>query len=76
MDIEQGNIYTQEQANSLRKGMSEAEVKAIMGTPIAINIFSENRIDYVYTYQPAHGSLQEKRLTCIFEHGRLKEIIR
>ena len=71
MDIEQGNVLTQEDVARLHPGMSEAQVKALMGDPVLVNLFTPNREEYVYTYKPAYGDLVEKHVTLIFQHGRL-----
>lgn len=76
MDIEQGNIITQEQISQLHSGMSFSQVKAVMGTPVLVNIFSPNRIEYVYWNKPAYGDLTEKRVSLIFVGGRLSQIER
>lgn len=74
MDIEQGNVITPEMVGKLHTGMSEDQVKNIMGTPMLLNTFDDNRIDYVYTYKPAHGEMTEKNLTLVFSNHRLREI--
>ncbi|EKD55332.1 MAG: SmpA / OmlA family protein [uncultured bacterium] len=74
MDIEQGNIITEEQVNKLHPGMSKDAVKEMMGTPVLMNTFADNRIDYVYTYQPGHGERTEKYITLNFKNGRLVKI--
>lgn len=75
IDIEQGNVFTQADINKLHPGMSQDQVKEIMGSPMLINIFSPNRIDYVYTFQSGHKEMQEKRVTCLFENGRLRQVL-
>jgi len=74
MDIEQGNIITPEMVSKLHTGMTEDQVQAIMGTPMLLNTFNDNRIDYVYTFKPARGKLTEKHITLIFRNHRLQEI--
>lgn len=74
MDIEQGNIITQENVSQLHIGMSEAQVRAIMGTPLLVNIFTPNRVEYVYTYKKAYEDLIEKHVSLIFVGGRLSHI--
>ena len=76
LDIDQGNIINQENAGQLRIGMSEAEVKALMGNPVLVNIFSNNRLDYIYTFKAGYGETIQKRVICIFENGRLRAIQR
>ena len=72
--IEQGNTIKPDMASQLHTGMSEADVRNVMGNPVLINIFTPNQIAYVYTIQPGHGQFSEKRVICIFQRGRLKEI--
>ncbi len=74
MDITQGNIYTPEEVSRLRTGMSTSEVKGILGNPVMVNVLSDNRFDYVYTDQPGHEKMYEKRLTCYFQNNRLVRI--
>jgi outer membrane protein assembly factor BamE len=76
MNIEQGNVFNQAEVSRLHPGMSREQVKEIMGNPVMVNIFSNNREDYVYTNQPGHENITIKRVTCVFEGGRLAEIIR
>lgn len=76
MDVEQGNVYNQEEVSQLKPGMSQSQVKNIMGNPVLENIFDDNRLEYVYTFQPGYGKRVEKRVICIFQNGRLKEILR
>lgn len=74
LDIEQGNIITPEEVRKLHYGMSESQVKQVMGNPVLINLFSKNRLDYVYTFQPGYGRKLEKRLVLMFRYGVLREI--
>jgi len=55
----------------LRPGMTKAQVQNIVGEPVLINTFDENRWAYVYTYLPGQGKLTEKRLTVFFRNGRV-----
>lgn len=76
MNIEQGNIITCEDVEKLRVGMSANEVLRIMGNPVLVNTFSDDRMNYVYTFEPAYCPMQEKRITLILRHGRVTEIER
>lgn len=76
MDIEQGNVISQEDASKLRVGMSEAQVQEFMGTPVLINTFSNDRVDYIYTFQAGYGTMNEKRIVCSFQRGILRDIQR
>ena len=76
LDVVQGNVFTDEEASRLRIGMSQGQVKDIMGTPVMVNIFSNTRVEYVYTNQPGHAAMAEKRVTLTFINGRLQNIQR
>ncbi|MBX3709693.1 MAG: outer membrane protein assembly factor BamE [Gammaproteobacteria bacterium] len=72
--IEQGNMMTTEAVNKLSIGMSPSQVVDIMGNPVLTNIFTPNRMEYVYTYDNHTGNKIVNKLTCLFEHGKLKSI--
>ena len=74
MDVEQGNVITQDMVKKLHTGLSEAQVKAILGAPVLINVFDKSRLDYVYTYKPGYGKGNEYYLTLIFTKGKLSAI--
>ncbi|OGT42181.1 MAG: hypothetical protein A3F42_02685 [Gammaproteobacteria bacterium RIFCSPHIGHO2_12_FULL_37_34] len=75
LDVEQGNIITQENINQLQRGMTESQVKTIMGDPILINVFTPKRLNYIYTYQKGYEKMMIKRVVLIFDDGRLQEVI-
>ena len=74
-DIEQGNIFSDQQVAALHVGMSENEVKRIMGSePIMKNIFTPNEVVYVYSTQPGGKERTQKQVICTFHSGRLATI--
>lgn len=73
-EITQGNIITPSNVSRLHHGMSQDEVEQVMGAPTLSNIFTPNRIEYVYTNQPGGGTMSEQRVTCLFSNGRLVDI--
>lgn len=76
MDIEQGNTFTEEQVNSVKVGMPIDEVVRIMGEPVLIDAFTDDRLNYVYTYEPGYQPICIKRVTFIIYHGRVSKIVR
>ena len=74
LTIDQGNVITQVNISRLHPGMTETQVKAIMGNPVLISVFSPHRLNYVYTYQEGYQKRLEKRVICIFKNGRLQTI--
>lgn len=67
IDIEQGNIITQEMVDQLRPGMTRRQVTFVMGTPLVRDPFNQDRWDYVYNYQPGGEQRGQERVTVFFE---------
>lgn len=74
MDISQGNAVTQEMVSKLRPGLTKAQVRFIMGTPLIVDTFHANRWDYVYRNQVAGKPLEERKLTLYFEQDVLARV--
>ncbi len=74
IDIEQGNIVTEEMAEQLKPGMSRRQVRFILGTPLVEDTFNENRWDYIYVKRNGLDVLSESQLTVVFEGDTLAEI--
>ena len=69
--VQQGNVITQEMIDSLKPGMTRAQVAYIMGEPIVRNTFDRDRWDYIYTLEIPGRFEQEKRISLHFEENRL-----
>jgi outer membrane protein assembly factor BamE len=74
VDVEQGNVMTQEMVNQLHPGMTSDQVQFIMGHPVLVETFENNRADYVYTFQPNGSDVTRKRITLLFNGGLLTSI--
>lgn len=74
IDVEQGNIVTQEMADQLQPGMSRRQVRFILGTPLVEDSFNRDRWDYVYTRRNGLDVLAEERLTVFFEGDGLTAV--
>jgi outer membrane protein assembly factor BamE len=71
IDIEQGNIVTQEMVDQLRPNMNKRQVLYIMGSPMLQDAFHKNRWDYIYSKQPGNEARVQKRLTLLFKNEKL-----
>ena len=69
--VQQGNVITQEMIDSLKPGMTRAQVAYIMGEPIVRNTFDQDRWDYIYTLEVPGIFEQEKRISLHFEEDTL-----
>ncbi len=66
IDIQQGNVVTQDMIDQLRPGMTRRQVRFIMGNPLLTDTFHADRWDYLYSLQPGGGERQQERVSLIF----------
>jgi len=74
IDIEQGNILTQEMIDQLKPGMTQRQVKFILGTPLVKDSLNQNRWDYRYLLRIGNETLKESLVTVYFEGDNLSLI--
>ncbi len=74
IDIQQGNVITQEMVDQLRPGMTRTQVQYVMGTPLLEDAFNKDRWDFVYSMQPGGKARTQKILTVFFEDDKLTTI--
>ena len=71
IDVEQGNIVTQEMVDQLKPGMSRRQVRFILGTPLIEDPFNQARWDYPYVKRNGMKVLSESRLMVYFDGDSL-----
>ncbi|WP_339430042.1 outer membrane protein assembly factor BamE [Pseudomonas taetrolens] len=69
IDIQQGNVVTQDMINQLRPGMTRRQVRFIMGNALLTDTFHPNRWDYLYSLQPGGGERQQERMSVFFNES-------
>ena len=74
IDVQQGNIITQEMVGQLRQGMDKKKVQFIMGTPIIVDTFNNSRWDYIYTFRHRGGDVERRRVTLVFADDKLERV--
>ena len=74
IDIQQGNVVTQEMVAKLKPGLTKAQVRFIMGTPLITDAFHANRWDYVYRFQKAGKLMEERKLALFFDEDLLQRV--
>ena len=67
VDIQQGNVVTQDMIDQLRPGMTRKQVRFIMGNPLITDTFHANRWDYLYSIQPGGSQRQQERVSLVFD---------
>ena len=74
-DIQQGNILNTSDLKEIRYGMSKQEVLFILGTPMVIDPFNEQRWDYYYSKRDRQKKETEQRLiTITFANDKLVDL--
>ena len=75
IDVPQGNIITQEMVDQLRPGMTQNQVRYVMGTPLISDSFNKNRWDYLYRLTKGDGTITQEIVTLQFnEAGKLESL--
>ncbi len=74
IDIQQGNVVSQAMVSKLKAGMTRAQVRFALGSPLIVDMFRNDRWDYVYLYQKQGQVAQRHRISIIFAEDRLLRI--
>ena len=70
----QGNIISNAQIKQLKLNMSPAQVKMILGTPMLVNLFSADRLEYIYLLVTGTELTIKQQIICLFKHDKLQAI--
>lgn len=71
IDVQQGNIITQDMVDQLRPGMSKTQVVYLLESPLLRDPFHANRWDYIYSIQPAGGTIYQENEALFFTQDGL-----
>lgn len=74
IDIQQGNVLSQEAVAKLKHGMTKSQVRFALGTPLLVDVFHQDRWDYVYSIQRGGKERQQRHLSLFFEDDKLTRI--
>jgi outer membrane protein assembly factor BamE len=74
IDIQQGNVLDQDAVAKLKPGLTRAQVRFIMGTPLVTDIYHANRWDYVYIDKKAGKLVAQRRVVVFFDGDVVKSL--
>ena len=74
INVEQGNVVTEEMVEQLRPGLNRRQVRYIMGTPLIEDSFHQDRWDYRYLLRNGNELLSETQLTLWFQEDELVRV--
>ena len=69
--ISQGNLVDQEMLDKLEIGMTESQVKFVMGTPLISDTFYPNRWDYFTSVTQGENTYTNQKITLYFKDNKL-----
>jgi len=74
IEVVQGNVVTSEQLTRVVPGMSRAQVRDILGSPLVTDIFHGDRWDYVFMLNRPGAASQKRAIVVIFEGDKLARV--
>ena len=74
MDVQQGNYVTQDVIARVKVGMTKAEVRQILGTPLVADVFHANRWDYYFSSAKNGRNRDRTLLSIFFESDKVSSI--
>ncbi|MFL2698068.1 MAG: outer membrane protein assembly factor BamE [Gammaproteobacteria bacterium] len=69
--INQGNLVDEEMLGKLEVGLTESQVKYILGTPLISDTFNPKRWDYYTAVSKGDVVFSESKISLYFEEGKL-----
>ena len=74
VEVVQGNVVTSEQVALAKPGLTRAQVRDVLGSPLLTDPFHTDRWDYVFTIRRQGAEPQSRAVVVLFEGDRLKSI--
>ena len=74
VEVVQGNVVTKEQVDTIKPGLSRAQVRDILGSPLLTDLFHADRWDYVFTIRRQGTEPQSRRIVVLFDGDKMKSI--
>lgn len=68
IDVQQGNVLTQDMVAQLKPGQTREQVRFILGSPLIADIFHRDRWDYVYRFREGRsGKVVSRQFSVFFD---------
>ena len=69
--VQQGNILSQSDLQSVHRGMRVSAVIDKLGNPVLSNIYPDGRLVYIYTLKRNRRQMKKRSLIVTFRSGRV-----
>jgi len=74
VEVVQGNVLTKELVARVKPGMSRAQVRDLLGSPLLADMFHEDRWDYAFSIRRQGTPYQQRLIVAWFEGDALKSL--
>ncbi len=74
IDVEQGSVVDEDKLAQVAIGMTQNQVRYLLGSPIIEDTFDASRWDYYYSYRSGKGNFDRSRITLYFDGNNLASI--
>lgn len=74
VEIVQGNVLTREQVAQVKPGMTRAQVRDALGSPLLTDLFHSDRWDYMFTIKRQGAEPQSRSVVAFFDGDKLQRI--
>ena len=70
LNVQQGNIVTQDMLDKLKPGMTKRQVEYVMGNPVLKDTFSTRQWDYIYRTERQADNIKQYKIRIHFDQGQ------
>jgi outer membrane protein assembly factor BamE len=74
VEVVQGNVLTKEMVARVKPGMTKAQVRDVLGSPLLTDVFHESRWDYPFTIRRQGTAPQQRLVVATFDGDKLKAL--
>jgi len=67
IDVQQGNVIDNSMLSNLHPGMTKRQVRFALGTPVIVDVFHQDRWDYIYSLEPGGDTRRQARISLFFK---------
>jgi outer membrane protein assembly factor BamE len=71
LDVNQGNFLSQDMVDKLKVGQTKQQVKLILGTPLVVSVFRDDRWDYTYEFIRQGQVIEHRNFSVYFTEDKL-----
>ncbi len=69
LDVQQGNLLEKKDIEAIQPGMTRSQVRYLLGTPVAVNPFRNDRWNYMYYLKPGKSREVTQRWVIVWFDG-------